>query len=139
MLLRPGSPIRPHNVAAGTVRVTGLRELDRAFRNLSKDVSKKIRAELLKAAEPVRADAESKAFADISHIGPVWGRIKSGATARMVYIAPATRRTRGGSPRPNLGTLLLEKAMLPALDEKTSAVVAGLELALDDFFDANGW
>jgi hypothetical protein len=104
------------------VRVKGLRELDRAFAKLDKNLKKDLRNELKLAGEPVRAKAESLAFSEISHIGPVWGRMKIGVTTKHVYVAPRARRA-GGSSRPNLGRLLMAEAMEPALEKERGEVL----------------
>lgn len=106
---------------ASAVRVEGLRELNRALRTVSAGVRRDLRGQLRTAAEPARSEAQSLAFSQISNIGPVWGRMKIGVTTSAVYIAPATRR-QGGSPRPNLGGLLLRQAMIPAADDKQQEI-----------------
>lgn len=113
-----------------TIRVEGLRELNRALAKLNRTLYRRVNSELKDAAEPVRIAAEQKAMDGIRNIGPVWGTMRVGATRKMVYVAP-TARNRGGSPRPNLGTLLMQRAMLPALDEHQQEVVHRLEGVLD--------
>lgn len=105
---------------AGEVRVAGLKELNRALKRTSKDVRLGIRKELRAVAEPVRSDAETLAFARISHIGVPWSRMRVGVTLDTVYVAPRQRGvgSRGSSSRrrPRLAGLLMDKAMRPALD-----------------------
>jgi len=117
-------------MAAGAVRVRGLRELNRAFSKLAKDTKKELTGELKKAAEPVRGRAEELAVSRIRNIGSSWSAMRVGATAKMVYVAPRRRRS-GGSPRPNLAPLLLERALVPALDEKQGEVIDSVEQLLD--------
>jgi hypothetical protein len=114
----------------GEVRVEGLRDLQNAFREVSKDLAKELRTDLKQIAEPVRSRAEQLAGDSISNIGPVWSLMRVGVTQRTVYVAPKTRRTIG-SPRSNLGGLLMRKAMQPALEEKTDQVAAELEKLVD--------
>lgn len=109
-------------------RISGLRELQRALSKINREVANEVREELKKVAEPVRSDAEHRAFSAIRNIGSVWSRMRTGVTMSSVYIAPSARR-RGGSPRPNLGVLLLEEAMWPALEDKQESI-------LDDVGDA---
>lgn len=115
----------------GGVRVEGLNEFLRVARASEKRVRSDVRAGLREAAEPVRSRAQSLAASNISRLGPRWGAMKVGVTLNYVYVAPAARRA-GGSPRPNLGGLLMQKAMSPALDEKRGEVEDRLEKVLDD-------
>ena len=125
-------------MAASTVRVHGLRELQRDLSRANKDIAKDLRGELKTLAEPVRALAESKADSSISHIGSRWGRMRVGVTSRSVYVAPRSKR-QGGSPRPNLAALLMDRAMQPALDDLSAETVSGVELMLDRFGVTHGF
>lgn len=115
---------------AAEVRIHGLRELQRALAKINREVAGDVREELRKAAEPVRADAEHRAFSTIRNIGAIWGRMRTGITLASVYVAPATRR-RGGSARPNFGTLLMEQAMLPALEDNQESILGDVTDAFD--------
>ena len=113
-----------------TVHVKGAAELEKAFRDLRRDVLAELRPALLAAAEPVRRTAEEMAAGQVSNMTEPWSRMRVGATARHgVYVAPKSRR-RGGSPRPNFGGLLLSRALLPAVEEKQGEVVNALEAAV---------
>jgi hypothetical protein len=114
---------------AGTIRVEGLRELQRACALSEKEVKLGVRAKLREAAEPVRTEAESLGPTMISNLGPEWRRMKVGVTTSLVYVAPKSRR-HGGSPRKNLAPLLM-KVMESALDAKTDEVAGKLEEAID--------
>ena len=120
------------------VRIEGLAELNRAFRQLSTDSARELRGELLKAAEPVRAAAQTLAGQRITNIGPVWSGMKAGATSRYVYVSPKARR-RGGSPRPNLGGLLMKRAMQPALAKEAPTVEGRLERLFNRLADRHGF
>lgn len=116
--------------ATGQVRISGLRELNRALGKINREVQGEVYDELKRVSEPVRAEAEHKAFTSIRNIGSVWGAMRTGATMTSVYIAPSTRRSRG-SARPNFGTLLLDKAMWPALEEKQDSITEDVADAFD--------
>lgn len=118
------------------VRVSGLRELQRACRASERDVRLGVRSKLREAAEPVRSTAEQLAVSSISNIGTTWSRMRTGVTASAVYVAPAARR-RGGSPRPNLGGLLMREAMEPALEQRRGDVERAVEQAIDEIADRN--
>jgi hypothetical protein len=118
-------------VASSAVRITGLRELNRALDGYADGAAKQMRKELREAIEPVRRDAEALAVSSIRNIGPTWSRMRVGATSSVAYVAPKARR-RGGSPRANVGALLFEEAMQPALERNEDEIVE----AIDDLLDA---
>ncbi len=117
-------------MAGTSIQVEGLREVNRAFAKVSREVKTEMRGELATVAEPVRSAAEQNAEANIRNIGGAWSRMRIGITTGYVYVAPKARR-HGGSPRPNLAGLLLKRAMLPAAAEKQEMVRVGLEAWLD--------
>jgi hypothetical protein len=119
-----------------TVRVEGLRDLQRAFALADRELSRRLRSSLREAAEPVRADAERLATSEISRIGVPWSRMRVGVTQKSVYVAPRQRGARRNR-RPNLAGLLLERSMLPALDANQPQVVRTVEKVLDQV--ANLW
>lgn len=83
------------------------------------------RAGQRRVAEPVRAAAEGHALA-IGRVSrsPAWGAMRTGATTRVVYVAPRKRGSRTGrQKRPNLAGLLMDRAMQPALDEHEAQVI----------------
>jgi hypothetical protein len=117
------------------IRVRGLAELQRAFKRVDVDMRVGLKGLLLAAAEPARVRAEQLATSNITnlHAGDKWGRMRTGVTTRVVYIAPKTRGARGFGPqkRPSFGPMLLEEAMEPALDQTRPEVYALVEIALD--------
>jgi hypothetical protein len=123
-------------VAAGAIRVDGLRELQRACAASEREVRLGVRAKLREAAEPVKEEAERLGPQEISNLGPAWARMRVGVTTSVVYVAPASRR-RGGSPRRNLGGLLMNRVLQPALDAKKDEVERKLEEALDAIAERN--
>lgn len=123
---------------AGPIVIRGLSELQRDFKKLSKDVSKEIRTGLKDAAEPVRAKAQENAVGKISHIGSVWPVMRIGVTGRSVYVAPKAR-PHGGSARPNLAGLLMDQAMVPAVESEQDHVVERLDDVLAGLAGENGF
>lgn len=118
--------------AAGeTLRVEGLRDLQRAFKLADKELAKELRSTLRDTAEPVRADAERLAVAGIETIGIPWSRMRVGVTQTSVYVAPKRRGGQRDRRRPNLAGLLLDRAMLPALRRNEPRVVREMEQMLD--------
>lgn len=125
--------------AEGAIRVTGLAQLQRVFAVMGKDAERGLRKDLRKIAEPVRVKAAGLSRSEVSHIGDRWSRARLGVSGRgTVYVVPTSRR-RGGSPRPNLGALLQERAYQPALEQSQGEVVRGVEAFLDDFIRAHGF
>lgn len=114
---------------SGAIRVRGLRELNRAFARADRTLRKEKNDALKRAAEPVRADAQALAAANISRLGLEWSRMRVGVTTRVVYVAPAKRAVSRGGPsaRPNLAPLLMDEAMLPGLERNRETVVRELD------------
>jgi hypothetical protein len=121
-------------MAAGTVRVHGLRQLQRDFRRLSKDLTKEVREGLRKAADPVRVEATAL-------LEPVNAYSAAGYKIRVrqrgVALEQSRRRTTG--LRPDYAKLQFARAMAPAIERKEEFVVKGLEDALDDLARGYGF
>lgn len=120
------------------VRVEGLAALNRAFGKMSSSLRVELVAVLTKAAAPVAATAAHNAWSGIRNMTDRWSRMKVGANPNVVYVAPASRRSRG-TARPNLGTLLMARAMEPALDAHAGELVSAVELAVDELATENGF
>lgn len=120
---------------APTVRVTGLRDLQRAFALVGPAAKKELRAALKEIGEPIARDAESLATARISRIGQAWPQMRVGVTQNLVYVAPKQRgrlsRQNPARRRPNLFDLLMGRAMEPALDQNIPGAEAAVGRALD--------
>lgn len=127
-------------MAARTVRVKGLRDLQRDFRRLSKDLSKEVRDGLREAADPVRQEATRRFTADITD---AFSSVESAVGYRVVVrqrgvaVEQSKRRTTG--LRPDFGRLQMRKALEPALDSKQDQVVKGVEKVLDKLAGDNGF
>lgn len=123
-------------VASPTVRIRGLRELNRALNAYDKDLRKEMRAELRIVAQPVKELATSLALGEITNMTAHWARMRLGIAAKGVYMVPASRNA-GGSPRPDDGSptsfvgLMLGRAMERALDQNSDKIVSGGEHLLD--------
>ncbi len=120
------------------VRVDGLAELQRSFALISDRLKADLTAQLAKAAGPAQFRAEHLAISDIRNMTLPWSSMKLGVLPNVVYIAPGMRR-RGGSPRPNLGPLLLHKAMLPGVEQTIPAVRERLDTWLTGLGEAAGF
>jgi hypothetical protein len=123
------------------VVVSGLRDVNAAFAHTNRDLRLGWRAGMRQIAEPVRRDAEQLAMSSIRHMpaSPRWSRMRIGVTRNMVYVAPRQRgykgRGRHPSKRPNLGNLLMNRAMQPALEQHEHDTMAAFEQLLDHVAD----
>lgn len=119
---------------AEAIRVKGLRELDRAFRNMDKDLSKKLRASLKEAAEIVAPVARSK----FERIQPrSAATMTARARARGASVEQSQGRTTG--LRPDFGSLQMRIALMPALDEKAPEVEQKVDEMLGHLAAENGF
>lgn len=119
----------------------GMKELSQAFRLAEKGLSADLKMGLRSVAEPVRFDAERLASAEITHIGIPWSKMRTGVTQTMVYVAPNERgvktRGRNSRKRPNLATLLRDRALQPALAANRHKIEEEVEHVLNDL--ARSW
>src|SRR5262249_50235873 len=124
------------------VQVKGLRELQAAFAHADRASRLGLRTELRFVARPVAVDAQHLAAQEISGMrrSPRWARMRVGVTRRVVYAAPSQRGVKTRSPydprrRPNLATLLMGRAMEPALEAHQEQIVVSTEVLLDRIAD----
>jgi hypothetical protein len=107
-----------------TVKVSGLREVQRAFRRMSGTLRPELRAALRKAADPVARDARGKEKwqgASIATIGPK-------VTLTGASVTQRARKVTGA--RPDYGALQMRQAFIPALEENAAEIEAAAEAAL---------
>lgn len=121
-------------MAASTVRVKGLRELQRDFRKMSKDLSKEVRDGLREGAEPVRQEAAAL-FSPISADSAAGYKVR--VRQRGVAVEQSRRRTTG--KRRDYGRLQMGRALIPGLEAKQGEVIRGVEKVLDKLAGSNGF
>jgi hypothetical protein len=120
------------------VAVSGLRELQSAFRRTDRALEVDLRDALAEAAAPVRSDAQALAASEIRNVSPgdPWAGMRIGIGRSVVYVAPVERgaKSRGDQRkrRPNLGNLLMDRAMEPALERNEEKVERRLDQMLDE-------
>jgi hypothetical protein len=115
------------------VRVRGVREVVRAFRQLDRDAGKAVQARLAKAADPVAQSARDKLT---RYRGASLGTIRPRATATgRVFVTQRARKRTG--KRGDFGALQMTHGLMPALEEHRPDVIRELEHALDDLVDHN--
>jgi len=121
-------------VAEQTVRVRGLRELNRAFKQVDADLRKELRRELREAGALVADEARSL-FEPVDPASAAGYKVR--VRQRGVAVEQSRRRTTG--LHPEFGLLQMDRALLPALDDKQDEVVAKVEDILDHVGDAAGF
>ena len=112
-------------MAQGTVRVKGLRELQRAFGKISKDLKKETRDELRAVGNLVTEEARSRFMRYDARSA---SGFKTRVRQKEVTTEQSRRRTTG--KRPDYGALQMRRALLPALAEKEDEVVDRLDKML---------
>jgi len=125
-----------------TVRIEGLRELRTAFKVAGEAMDKDLDEALKSAADPVKADAHTRA-SGLIHVSAVdWSAMRVGITAHTVYVAPVEKgRASRGDPRrrrPKLKPRLRDRALVPALDANRARVVQEVKDAVRDMGRAWG-
>lgn len=121
-------------MAQQTVRVSGLRQLSRAFRTVDKDLAKELRDELREAARIVSEDATAR-FQAINPASAAGFKPRSRTAG--AFVEQSRRRTTG--TRGDYGALQMRTALLPALEAKEGEVIDRVERMLDKIGDRAGF
>lgn len=122
----------PVGAQTAAVHVEGLKDVQRALNKINKDASKRVRKELRTVAKPVKATAEALAVQEITNIGPAWSRMRIGAPAGSVYVAPRQRgQKQGPAKRANLAIMLADEVFSPTLAQHEDQIMRDVEEALD--------
>jgi len=120
-----------------TFVVSGLRDVTAAFAVCDRETRLALGRDFRLVAEPVRRDAESLAIHEIRNmpLSPEWAKMRVGATRTMVYVAPKLRGLKGHRQdprrRPKLATLMMERAMEPALNKNEPQIERATEALLE--------
>lgn len=121
--------------APATVKVEGLSGMLRAADAAGKETKKLVRDRLREVAEPVLQDARSKLSRydarSASRLGISVRRVGT------VSVEQRLRRTTGAHPQ--FGSLQMQEALMPALDENANEIERRMERALDEVADAFTW
>lgn len=115
---------------AGTVRVKGYREFQRAARNAPKDVKRETRKAFRKVGDLVKDEA-AQLFDSIDARSAAG--YKTRVRQRGVAVEQSLRRTTG--TRPDFGALQMRVALQPALEAKEDEVEQEMEEAIDTVAD----
>ena len=121
-------------MAAGTVRVKGLKELQRDFRRMSKDLSKEVRDGLRESAKPVQQEA-ANLFRGVDARSAAGYKVR--VRQRGVAVEQSRKRTTG--LHPEYGAMQMRKALLPALANREKDVIEGVDRVLGRLAGENGF
>jgi hypothetical protein len=116
------------------IRVEGLREVQKAFRDVDKSLVTSLGGELKRAAEPVVASAKTKVA---RFQGASVGTIRAVRSGPNVYVEQSARKVTG--LRGDFGSLQMRTVLEPALDENENRVFAEVERVLDKYADGAGF
>ena len=121
-------------MAAGSIKVKGLRELQRDLRKADKQLAKDLRSELKEAGDIIRTEASSLfSRYDARSAAGYRTRVRQKGTA----VEQSLKRTTGKHPQ--WGALQMRVALLPARSSKAPEVERRLEDMLDRLGKDNGF
>lgn len=119
-------------MANTSVKVKGLREVQRGLRNIGKEAAKDFRDEFKVAAEPVRAEASRM----LARFPGASTRVTTHVLGRGVFVRQAARKRTG--LRPDFGATQMEHVFIPALEQHRHEIVEGVSKAIDRIADKQG-
>lgn len=119
---------------AGTIRVEGLRDLQRDFQRMSKDLSKEVRDELRQIGNVVRDEAR-QLFVGVD------ARSAAGYRTRVRRGSVAVEQSKGKTTgqHPEFSGLQLRRALTPVLVSKSDETVESLDRMLGRLAGHNGF
>jgi hypothetical protein len=124
-----------------TIRVKGLRELDRAFNRMSKDLRTDFVWELEEAADPARIRTTERILGEMRNMPPTpfyaGMRIGVSKAQTTVYIVPSWKRGGTGRGRPSLAGSI-RKRMEQAVAETAPLIEKRVGDMLDRMADEWG-
>lgn len=118
---------------AGAVKVRGLAEVDKAFREMEKDASKELRKSLVEVARPVAETAQRSLS---RYQGASTRTIVPRAAARGAFVTQRAKKKTG--LRGDFGSLQM-RLLAAALDENEKHVMEGAERAMDALSRRHGF
>jgi hypothetical protein len=120
-------------MAAATVRIIGLKELQRALRQVDKSLGADFKNELKKAGEPVARSAASK----LDRYQGASTNVRVHALGKGVFVRQQARKVTG--LRGDFGAVQMRNAFEPALDENAHRIGRDVEDALDRWINSAGF
>ena len=122
-------------MAAETVRVKGLRELNAALHRIDRDLGKELDKGLLEAGMLIAQNARNR-FGVYDQKSAMGFRPRMRGFGRLVVEQRYRKKT---GQHPEFGSLQMQKALLPARREEEPMLIAGLEGMLDRLGRENGF
>ncbi len=116
-----------------TVRVYGIKEVNRAFREIDKDLAVQLGNDLKEAAAPVVSAAKGKEKWRGASINTIVAR----RTGLRIFVYQNARKVTGR--RGDYGALQMKQALIPALDESADEVYSHVERVLDRYANGAGF
>lgn len=120
-------------MAAATVRIRGLKEVNRAFRRLETGIDKELKDGLKKASEPTAEQARS---AISRYPGASTSTIKPYASQKGAVVRQSQRKRTG--KHPGFGALQMQH-LLAALDDNQDQIMGDVEKLLDHLTREEGF
>lgn len=114
-------------MAQPSVKVTGLKELHRAFKGYDDELKRELDTALKEAGEMAASGARAR-FSMIDARSAAGFKVKLAGFGRVV-VQQTRRKTTG--KRPGFGALQMQEALIPARGEAFPKVVSHLEQVLD--------
>ena len=121
-------------MAAATVRIHGVKEVTKAFREIDGDLAKQFGNDLKEAAEPVAVSARDK---ETRYAGASVNTIRARRAGPRVFVGQGARKVTG--LRGDFGALQMRTVLMPALDEKANEVYSRVEKVLDGYARGAGF
>lgn len=118
-----------------SVKVKGLRELNRAFKRYDDDLKRELEDELVAAGEIVASDARQR-FSLIDVKSASGFKSKTKGFGRVV-VQQSLRK--GRNRRRNYGGLQMRRGLLPAVEANEAKVIKAVEGMLDRIGRENGF
>jgi hypothetical protein len=116
-----------------TVRVQGVREVQKAFRGVDRSLAAEFGQDLQKAAEPVAQAARAKE----KWQGASINTIRTRRRGVNIYVEQSARKVTG--LRGDYGALQMRQALEPALDENSGKVFSEVASVLDKYANREGF
>ena len=110
-----------------TVRVKGLRELERSFRRMEGDLRRDLQREISGAADIVAQEARGIA-GGLGLSSRTVGGYRPRVRGSSGFVEQRRRKTTG--KRPDFGVLQMRRVLLPALGRKQAKVVEAIDQML---------
>ncbi len=121
-------------MANATIHVHGVREVNRAFRQIDRQLAKEFGGDLKDAAAPVVSSAKGKVT---RYQGAKVSTIRARRAGARVYVEQSAKKVTG--LRFDFGALQMRTVLIPALDENANQVFDAVEHVLNKYANSAGF